>query len=91
MDKEKVEKLLSLLFSLTYKDDLLGRPHDFSVISEKQHELVRNAVERFAIDNYNAELAQLQAKCFMYEEMIKKSTFAPMLSGAEMDGERKAT
>lgn len=82
MDKEKVEKLLSLLFSLTYTGELLGKTHDFPVISKNQHELVRNTVERFAIDNYNAEFAQLQAKCFVYEEMIKKSTFAPMLSGA---------
>ena len=52
-------------------------------IEEQGRTIIEQIIRSFLLDNRNEQLGILQAKVFMYEEIIAKSTFAPMLPKEE--------
>lgn len=76
-----VEGLVTKLLSLTYKDE--GYRYDFPVISDRHKTQVETAVREWAIENgdkKDAIIASLEAKILVYEAVIGKSNFAPLIA-----------
>ena len=50
------------------------------VISRDQQDRVEQVIRQWALEQNDARLAALEAKCFAYEQIISKSNFAPMIN-----------
>lgn len=80
-----IDNLIERLMNLTYRNK--GEKYDFQVISERHREAVSNEIRKWAYEqNMGQEmldnckrLAELEAKVFAYESIIKNSNFAPIL------------
>lgn len=73
-----VDELLKLLFNLKYNEDCF----EFEVISKKNRPQVEAKVKLWWSQQTTEtarKIAELEAKCFAYEAIIKNSNFAPML------------
>lgn len=76
-----VEGLVTKLLSLTYKDESMR--YDFPIISSKHETQVEIAVREWALENNDdrdAIIGSLEAKCLVYEAVIGKSNFAPLIA-----------
>ena len=79
MKEEKIQELLNTLFGLRYDWKSSGIQYTSDVISKEGRQNVENVIRSFLLDNRDEEKGILQAKVFMYEQIISKSSFAPML------------
>lgn len=76
-----IDGLVTKLLSLTYKDESMC--YDFPIISTKHKSQVEIAVREWALenhDNQDAIIASLEAKCLVYESVIGKSNFGPLIA-----------
>lgn len=76
-----VDGLINKLFSLTYKDK--GYSYNFPVISNEHKTQIETAIREWAIENgdkKDAIIASLEAKCSVYEAVISKSNFGPLIA-----------
>lgn len=80
MNSEKIEKLVKELCEkkITYKD-YEGKSSSINLIRRDNNTIVEQIIRQHILDNQDEKLGILEAKVFIYEEMISKSTFAPML------------
>lgn len=78
MNEESIRELLDRLFGLTYKSEY---SHNFyvPVISEKYRKEVEQIVRQWALDTHDSKVGMLEAKVFVYEQIISNSNFAPMI------------
>jgi hypothetical protein len=75
MKEQKIQELLKALFGLTYNSER----YEFEVIRKEHTIVVEQVIRQFLNETHDKELGTLQAKVKFYEEVIAKSTFAPML------------
>lgn len=87
-----IDNLIERLMKLTYRKS--EYTYDFQVISERHREAVSNEIRKWAdeqnmvqkmLDNCR-RMAELEAKVYTYESIIKNSNFAPIL---ESKGEER--
>ena len=83
MKEEKIKELLNSLFSLKYKWKGDMGNYTSEVISKEHRNDVENIIRSFLLDNRDEKLGVLESKIFMYEQIISKSNFAPMLETKE--------
>ena len=78
MDENAIQGLLHKLFMLKYRSSYSNSMLD--VISRDQQDRVEQVIRQWALEQNDARLAVLEAKCFTYEQIISKSNFAPMIN-----------
>ena len=86
MDNEKINQLMYELKSLTYNWRSGSDSYNSKVINKEGVDRVEQVIRQFLLDNHDGKLGQLEAKVFMYEQIIAKSNFAPMLADHTQDG-----
>jgi len=79
MEELKIEALLESLFQLTYNWKSDHSTYTSNVIAKEGQIVVEQIIRQFLLEHRDEQLGILQAKVLMYEEIIAKSTFAPML------------
>jgi len=79
MNEQKIQELLETLFKLKYNWKSDRDNYTSDVINKEGKSNVETIIRSFLLDNRDEQIGVLKAKVFMYEEMISKSTFAPML------------
>lgn len=79
MNEQKIQQLLDDLFKLKYDWRIDDRNYTRDVIDKEGRQNVENIIRAFLLENRDEKLGILQAKVFMYEEIISKSNFAPMI------------
>ena len=57
--------------------------YDTDIIHREGKLILEQIIRKYILDNRDTEIGILTAKVFVYEEMIKKSNFAPMLQKQE--------
>lgn len=83
MTEEKIQELLKSLFSLRYNWKGSSDNYTSDVVSKEGRANVENVVRGFLLDNRDEKLGVLEAKVFMYEQIISKSNFSPMIEPRE--------
>ena len=76
-----VEGLLRKLFSVKYKS--ATSHYEYPVISREHEDKIETAVREWAIENDNKKdviIASLEAKISVYEAVIGKSNFGPLIA-----------
>ena len=87
MDNEKISQLMISLRMLRYSGQYsTGGSYTREVIDKDNIDRVEQVIRQFLLDNHDDKLGQLEAKVFMYEQIIAKSNFAPMLAEHTQDG-----
>ena len=86
MNNEKISQLMFELKSLTYNWRSGSDSYNSKVINKEGVDRVEQVIRQFMLDNHDGKLGQLEAKVFMYEQIIAKSNFAPMLADHTQDG-----
>ena len=56
-----------------------GSSYVIDAIDSDNFGLVENLIREFLLDHHDSEIGEMQGKIFAYEEIIKKSNFAPFL------------
>ena len=80
MNAEKIEKLVKELCSKKVKyKSYDGSWNETNLIERNNETVLEQIIRQHILDGHDEKLGILEAKVFMYEEMISKSTFAPML------------
>ena len=79
MNEQKIQQLLDALFQLKYNWKSGNSNYTSDVVNKEGRQNVENIIRSFLLDNRDEQLGILQAKVFMYEEIIAKSNFAPMI------------
>ena len=74
-----IEELLQKLKDLKRPSEFLGKTEYFPVIDRDHFGDVEILIRQFALDNHDAEMGELKAKVYAYEQIIANSNFAPML------------
>jgi hypothetical protein len=82
MTEEKIKKMLKDIFEATYKSDR----YVIGIISEKHQIKIESIIRNHLIEikendfiELNSKVGMLEAKVFMYEQIISKSNFASMV------------
>ena len=87
MKEEKIKDLLSSLFALRYNWKGESDNYTSEVINKEGKSNVESIIRSFLLDNRDEKIGTLEAKVFMYEQIISKSNFAPMIkSENEING-----
>lgn len=79
MNEQKIQQLLDALFQLKYNWKSDHSNYTSDVINKEGRQNVENIIRSFLLENRDEQFGILQAKVFMYEEIISKSNFAPMI------------
>ena len=79
MNEQKIQQLLDALFQLKYNWKIDHSNYTSDVINKEGRQNVENIIRSFLLENRDEQFGILQAKVFMYEEIISKSNFAPMI------------
>lgn len=95
MNNEKITLLMNELKSLTYTWWSSGNSYHSKVINKDGVNQVEQVIRQFLLDNRDSEFVEmkekistLEAKVFVYEQIISKSNFAPMLSEEKKEGRK---
>lgn len=84
MKEEKIQELLQSLFKLKYNWKSSGDSYTSDVVNKEGRLVIEEVIRKFLNDNNDERLGVLEAKVFMYEQIISKSTFAPMLDKSNL-------
>lgn len=79
MNEDKIQDLLKSLFNLKYNWTSGQSIYTSEVVRKEGRIVLEQVIRSFLLDNRDEQNAALKAKVFVYEEIIKKSTFAPLL------------
>jgi hypothetical protein len=60
------------------------------VIAKEGKMVVEEIIRNFANNTRDNEIGVLRAKVFMYEEIISKSNFAPLIASAKVNEENES-
>ena len=81
MNEKKIQELLDLLFSQKImKKHSDGDSYSIKIIEEQGRGIINEIIRGFLFENRDSKIGELEAKVFMYEQIIMKSNFAPMIS-----------
>ena len=83
MREEQIKELLNSLFALKYNWKGESSNYTSDVVNKEGRNNVENIIRSFLLDNRDEKLGVLEAKVFMYEQIISKSNFSPMLETPE--------
>jgi hypothetical protein len=85
--EQKLEELLENLFNLKYNWTAHsgGNKYTSDVIAKDGRLAVQEIIRKFVNENRDNEIGILRAKVFMYEEIISKSNFAPLISSVKSE------
>ena len=83
MNEQKIQDLLKTLFSLKYNWKSDSSNYQSEVINKEGKLTVETIIREFLLNNRDEKQGILEAKVFMYEQIISKSNFAPMLETKE--------
>ena len=83
MNEESIRELLDRLFSLKYQSEYSS--HMLPVISSTNKQEVSQVVRQWALENHDNKVGTLEAKVFVYEQIIRNSNFAPMIQNVNRD------
>lgn len=75
----ELEELLQKLKDLKRPSTILGETEYYPVIDRGHFNEVETLIRQFALDNHDAEMGELKAKVYAYEQIIANSNFAPMI------------
>ena len=78
-----LDELLTQLKGLKYTCKLFGESEQLNVIQPSEFYQVENLIRQFALDNHDKQIGVLKAKVYTYEQVISKSTFAPLFNFKE--------
>lgn len=83
--EKKLKELLDILFNKKVRKKSYGSSdtYETNIIDSDGKIIVEQAIRSFLLDNREEHLGMLEAKVFMYEQIIAKSNFAPMLPKIE--------
>lgn len=79
MKEEQIKELLNDLFALKYNWKSDRDSYTSDVINKEGKNNVESIIRGFLLNNRDEKLGVLEAKVFMYEQIISKSNFAPMI------------
>lgn len=79
MNEAKLKQLLNSLFELKYDWKSSGSIYTSDVVSKQGRIVVEQIIRKFLLEDRDEKNGILEAKIFMYEEIISKSNFAPLL------------
>lgn len=79
MNEQKIKQLLDALFQLKYNWKSDSSNYTSDVVNKEGRNNVESIIRSFLLENRDEQFGILQAKVFMYEEIISKSNFAPMI------------
>ena len=86
MNGQQIEKLVKELCSKKVKyKSYDGSMSETTLIERNNETVLEQIIRQHILDNRDEKLGVLEAKVFVYEEMIAKSTFAPMLVEKEVE------
>ena len=83
MNEDKLQELLRTLFSLKYNWKGSDSSYTSEVVNKEGKLAVEQVIRQYLLDNRDEKLGVLEAKVFMYEQIISKSNFSPMLEPRE--------
>lgn len=72
----KIDELIEQIRNLTYRT---RDGYELRVINAEHVTKVEQIIRQWLLDNHDAELGELKAKLGIYEQIIAKSNFAPLL------------
>lgn len=78
MNEESIRQLLNRLFDLKYRSEY-GSGYNLPVISKEHQTMVESVIRKWALDSHDSKVGTLEAKVFVYEQIISNSNFAPMI------------
>jgi hypothetical protein len=81
-NNDLVNEICNTLFGLEYEDISFGNSSKFPIIYRRNYGLVRNVVKEIINNNYIENILVMETKIKVYEEIIGKSNFAPMVQKA---------
>ena len=61
-----------------------GSSYVIDAIDSDNFGLVENLIREFLLDHHDSEIGEMQGKIFAYEEIIKKSNFAPFVDSSQL-------
>ena len=76
-----LQDLKNLRTKKRYSD---GSSYVIETIDSDNFGLVENLIREFLLDHHDSEIGEMQGKIFAYEEIIKKSNFAPFVDNSEL-------
>ena len=81
MTEENIKKLLKDLFDKKFTKNFSHTSDTYKnfAIDESARSFIENIIRNHLADDRDEKLGILEAKVFMYEQIISKSNFAPML------------
>lgn len=80
-----VDDLLEELKSLEINKRCFdGSTYKCEVVSPSGFDLVENLIRGFFLEQYDSKIGEMQGKIFAYEEIIKKSNFAPFVDNSQL-------
>lgn len=80
MKEEQIKSLLNDIFEKTFvKSYSSGGTYNNHVVDKEARLIVEQIIRSHLADNREEKIGILEAKVFMYEQIISKSNFAPML------------
>jgi hypothetical protein len=89
MDLNQIDKLVKELCNKKVKyKSYDGSMSETTLIERNNETILEQIIRQHLLDNRDEKLGALEAKVFVYEEIIAKSTFAPMLVNKEKEVEK---
>ena len=79
MKEDQIQELLKALFKLQYDWSSSGHRYKSEVINKEGRVNVEEIIRKFLNDNHDEKLGVLEAKVFVYENIISNSNFAPII------------
>lgn len=89
MKEKKIQELLDNIFSKKFTKKYNHSDSSYSVfaVEEDARFMIEDIIRNFLKENREEALGTLEAKVFMYEQIIAKSNFGPMLKNAADESE----
>lgn len=80
MNEDKIQELIKTLTKKRVRcKSYDGSMFDTDLIQREGHIVLEEIIRGFLLDNRDEKQGVLEAKVFMYEQIISKSNFAPMI------------
>lgn len=80
MKEQNIQEFLDQLFKKKItKRSLSSGSYETEIIDREGRGVFEETLRKFLLDNRDEKQGILEAKVFMYEQIISKSNFAPML------------
>lgn len=79
MKEDKIQELLQSIFKLKYNWKGSADNYTSDVVHKDGRLNIEEIIRKFLNENHDEKLGVLEAKVFVYENIISNSNFAPMI------------